>query len=115
MMLNIDIMSEIVNQIYLIKDQYKLITLIIMKHVSKDIRKLIKIKPKYLEMKNIFYKLTNDGNLKLIKTFIELGFEIICDKIPEKAASSGTFEILKWAWEKGYTTLAKKRGSTFYY
>ena len=101
MMLNIDIMTEIVNQIYLIKDQYKLITLIIMKHVSKDIRKLVKIKPKYLEMKHIFYELTNDGNLKLINTFIELGFEITCNKIPEKTALTGNFEILKWAWEKG--------------
>ena len=101
MQLNIDVISQIVKQVNLIKDEYRSIILLSLKHLSKSLNTMIKFRPKYLEVKKIFYKLAADGNLYLIKTFVKLGFKIKHKNILQNAALYGHLEILKWARENG--------------
>ena len=102
MELNTDILSEVIKWINLIRDDYRLITLISIKYVSSGLKKLINVRPKYLEMKRIFSKLVRDGNLELIKVFVGLGFKIRDKTMCSYAAEYGHLEILKWARKNKY-------------
>lgn len=101
MELHDDTIFEIIKKINLLKDDYMLITLISMKYVSNKTKKLIKIRPKYLEMKIIFRKLASDG-LELIKVFNNLGFRINPDDLfcfhAEKKGHFSNIKMGKRKW-----------------